>query len=163
MRWLDSITGSKNMSMSKPWKTVKDGEAWCAAVHGVARSWTQPRHWTITTTLQKEENPEGNRADSWEVIFRKLRVPHLLRACSFWESLRQDACFITSFGITKGTVRDHRCWPVMWVRTLSLSRIEWLSQSHMTANDSLKSNPLFSPSNVQTLSCAISEDHLHEN
>ena len=41
MRWLDGVTDSMDMGLSKLWEVVKDGEAWRAVAQGVSKNWTQ--------------------------------------------------------------------------------------------------------------------------
>ena len=61
MGWWDNITDSTDMSLSKFWEIVKDGEAWHAAVHEVTKSWTQLNSWTTTSHFLTTKIPVFTR------------------------------------------------------------------------------------------------------
>ena len=54
MRWLDGITNSTDMSLSKLWELVMDREAWHATIHRVAKSWTRLSNWTERNIMNPE-------------------------------------------------------------------------------------------------------------
>ena len=94
MRWLGGITDLMDMSLTRLWELVVDREAWLAAVHGIAKSWTQRSDWTEPLScmkLYRHKGTPGNLAFFVSLLCFDISVTLLLALNSQGQESAKDS------------------------------------------------------------------------
>ena len=87
MRWLDGITDSMDTTLCELWELVMDREAWCAIIHGVAKSQTRLSDFTLTFHVHALEKEMATHSS---VLAWRVRGQRSLLGCHLWGHTESD-------------------------------------------------------------------------
>ena len=109
MRLLDSIMNSMDMNLSRLLETVEDRGAWCAAVHRVAKSWTQLSDWTTAVSTKLSAPWGSSTLPVLSLLCTRHLEQHLIhRVCTQYMLLNKINNWLTNLGLNEALPRRER-------------------------------------------------------